>query len=79
MKEPIKRRAIKWLLKRLVFALDKDDDLLAFSFSGGERKDYAVLAERFYDDGSYSIGTRMFPRNDVCVRERKPPVEVQDG
>lgn len=76
MKEPMKRRAIKWLLKRLVFALDKDDDLMAYSFSGGERKDYTVLVERFYDDGSYSVGTQIFPRNDVCVREIKSPVEV---
>ena len=77
MKEPIKRRAIKWLLKRLVFALDKEDDLMSYSFSGGERKDYTVLAERFYDDG-YSIGTAWYPRHDVCVRERKSTVEEED-
>lgn len=78
MKEPMKRRAIKWLLKLLVFALDKDDDLLAFSFSGGERKDYTVLVERFYDDGSYSVGTQMFPRNDVRVGAQSP-AEVDNG
>ena len=71
MKEPLKRRALKWMIKKLVFSLDKDDDLLAYSFSGGERKDYTISVDRFYDDGSYSIGTMMFPRNDVCVRECK--------
>lgn len=71
MKEPLKRRVLKWLIKQLVFRLDKDDDLLAYSFSGGERKDYTISAERFYEDGSYTIGTQMFPRNDVCVRGRK--------
>lgn len=62
MKEPIKRRTIKWLIKRLVFLLDRDDTLLAFSFSGGERKDYTILAERVYDD-HYTVGTAMFPVN----------------
>jgi len=71
MKEPLKRRALKWLIKKLVFHLDKDNDLLAYSFSGGERKDYTISVDRFYDDGSYSIGTMMFQRNDVCVRECK--------
>lgn len=63
MKEPLKRRALKWLIKQLVFRLDKDDDLLAYSFSGGERKDYTISVERFYDD-YYTVGTAMYPYNN---------------
>ena len=74
MKEPLKRRAIKWMIKQLVFCLDKDDDLIVYSFSGGERKDYSVVVERFFDD-HYEIGTEMFPRNDVCIRENKRKAE----
>lgn len=69
MKEPLKSRALKWLIKKLVYRLDREDDLLSYSFSGGEMKDYTITVERFFDDGSYSIGTKMFrPQNDVCVR-----------
>ena len=70
MKEPLKRRAIKWLIKRLVFLLDRDDTLLSFSFSGGERKDYTILTERVYDD-HYEVGTLSYPFPDSCVREVK--------
>lgn len=70
MKEPLKRRVIKWMIKQLVFRLDKNDDLLAYSFSGGERKDYTISAERIFDD-HYTIGTKTYPFPDCCVCEVK--------
>lgn len=50
------------LIKFLVRLWDRHDDKMAFSFSGGERKDYSVLVERFYDD-HYTVGTAMYPVN----------------
>lgn len=72
MKEPLRNRALKWLIKKLVSRMDKDDDLLAYSFSGGERKDYTILVERFYEDGSYSIGTKMYPPRRNETEEARP-------
>ena len=61
-------KLIKWLIKRLVIILDRNDDLLCYSFSGGERKDYSVSVERFYDD-YYTVGTAMYPYPDSCIKE----------
>lgn len=60
-------KLIRWCIKQLVRLWDRHDDALAFTFSGGERKEYAVIVERFYDD-YYTRGTEMYPLN-------KPPKE----
>lgn len=58
-------KLILWCIKQLVRLWDRHDDAMAYSFSGGENKDYSIIVECFYDD-YYTIGTQMFPVN-------KPP------
>lgn len=63
-------KIIEWAIKRLVFLWDRHDDVLAFSFSRGKRKnypvsgckrkDYSVLVKRYFDD-FYTVGTAMYP------------------
>lgn len=60
MKESVKKRIAKRLIKIGVSILDKDDDLLSYSFGSGERKEYSVIVERFYDD-HYTVGTAKYP------------------
>lgn len=55
-------KVILWCIKRLVRLWDRRDDKSIFSFENGERKGYAVIVERFYDD-YYTCGTGMFPYN----------------
>lgn len=49
---------IKWCIRKLVFALDHDDTLIAYSFGKDERTDYHVIVERFYED-VHTFGTRQ--------------------
>ncbi len=51
-----------WAIKKLVFFWDRHGDKLAFSFSGGERLEYSIIVERYYDD-HYTVGTAMYQYN----------------
>lgn len=50
MWENMYRKIIKWLIRKFVFLLDKDDSLLVYSFGKDEVTDYYIFAERFYED-----------------------------
>ena len=49
-------KVLIWLIKRLVFAWNRNNDKLALSFAKDETTDYAVTVRRYYDD-YYTIGT----------------------
>lgn len=49
---------IKWLIKHLIFLLDRKGDLLAYSFARDDKTCYNILAERYYDD-RWEFGTKV--------------------
>lgn len=48
---------IKWLIKRLVFVWDKNNDKLAFDFARNDNVDYSIIVTRYFD-GYCMIGTQ---------------------
>lgn len=51
-------RVIKWLIKHLIFLLDRKGDLLAYSFAKDDKTHYNILAERYYED-RWEYGTQV--------------------
>lgn len=43
-------KIIWWIIKKLIFIVDRDDTLLVHSFGKDEITDYHVIAERCYPD-----------------------------
>ena len=44
------KKFLWWLIKKLMFLVDHDNTLLAYSFAKDSTTDYHVIAERFYLD-----------------------------
>lgn len=43
-------KLIWWIIKKLIFMVDRDDTLLVHSFAKDEITDYHIIAERSYPD-----------------------------
>lgn len=63
-------RILIWLIKRLVFAWDRNYDKLALSFGRDERTSYSVVVQRYFDD-HYTVGTAeyQYPNCGADMRE----------
>lgn len=49
-KESISRKFIKWIIKRFIILIDKNNDLLVLSIKVDEHKDYTIIVDRYFDD-----------------------------
>lgn len=66
-------KVIKWLIKHLIFLLDRKGDLLTYSFAKDDKTHYNIIAERYYDD-RLEYGTQV-----NYYRDKAKMDEVEDG
>jgi len=53
-------KLVKWILRKCVLYLDRDNTLLVYSFGRDEITDYHVMSERCFSD-HHEFGTRSEP------------------
>ena len=64
-------RVIKWLIKHLIFLLDREGDLLTYCFARDAKTYYNILAERYYED-RWEYGTQVnYYRNKAKMDEEE--------
>lgn len=62
-------RILICLIKRLVFAWDRNGDKLALTFGKDETTDYTLTVQRYYED-HYTVGTVEYQYQN-CKEKRE--------
>lgn len=57
---------LRWIIKWAVMRYDALYEFMAFSFSGGERKEYNIIVDRYYDD-HWTHGVKEYLYSDRNV------------
>lgn len=41
---------VRWLIKKLIFFWDRNDDMYSFCFGRDEHREYSIIVTRYFDD-----------------------------